>query len=212
MAQIIEMNPDTPQPRKMDKVIDAIKNGDLVAYPTDTVYAIGCDMFNREAVEKLNTLVKEIKKSPEHSPLAYICHDLKNVAEYAVINNEAHRILRRLLPGPYTFILEATKKVPKTALKKRKTVGIRVPQSEITLQMVRELGNPVLTTSAVIDDTFIADPWSLKDAYGHMISIVIDAGFIDPQPSTVLDLSGDYPVVLREGKGPLLDMEFVQML
>lgn len=209
MAHIIEMNPSTPQPRKMDKVIDALKDGELVAYPTDTVYAIGCDMLNRDAVEKLNKLVAEIKKSPEHSPLAYICHDLKNVAEYAIINNDAHRILRRLLPGPYTFILEATKRIPKTSLKKRKTVGIRVPDSEIPLQMVRQLGNAVLTTSAMIDGELIADPWALKDAYGHAVSVIVDGGYIAPEPSTVLDLSGDYPSVIRMGKGPLLDIEFV---
>lgn len=209
MGHIIEMNPLTPQPRKMDKVIDALKDGELVAYPTDTVYAIGCDMLNRNAVEKLNTLVAEIKKSPEHSPLAYICHDLKNVAEYAVINNDAHRILRRLLPGPYTFILEATKRIPKTSLKKRKTVGIRVPDSEIPLEMVRQLGNAILTTSAMIDGELIADPWALKEAYGHAVSIIVDGGYIAPEPSTVLDLSGDHPAVIRQGKGPLDDIEFV---
>ncbi len=209
MAQIIEINPSTPQPRKMDKVIDALKDGQLVAYPTDTVYAIGCDMLNRDAVAKLNALVAEIKKSPEHSPLAYICHDLKNVAEYAVINNDAHRILRRLLPGPYTFILEATKRIPKTSLKKRKTVGIRVPDAAIPVEMVKGLGNAILTTSAMIDEELIADPASLKEAYGHAVSIVVDGGYLQPEPSTVLDLSGDYPAVIREGKGSLEDMEFV---
>lgn len=213
MAHIVEINPENPQPRKMEKVIQALKDGGLVAYPTDTVYAIGCDMFNRSAVDKLHKLVTEIKKSPEHTPLAFICYDLKNVAEYGVIHNDAHRILKRLLPGPYTFILEATKKVPKVMLKKRKTVGVRVPDSAIPIEMTRQLGNALLTTSATIDDTLIADPWSLKEAYGHAITLVIDGGYITPEPSTVIDLSGDYPNVIRKGKGELIDgLEYVELL
>lgn len=210
---IIEMNGDHPQPRKIQQVVDILKKGGLVAYPTDTVYGIGCDIMNRDAVNRLNKLVSDIKKQPEHSPLSFICKDLSSVAEYAFINDHAHRIMRRLLPGPYTFVLEATKLVPKIMLAKRKTVGIRVPASQITAALVEALGNPITTTSATLGDgELIPDPWTIQDLYGHSVDAVIDGGYLFPEPSTVIDFTTDYPTVIRQGKGSIEGFEFVELL
>lgn len=199
---IIEMNAEHPQPRKIDQVVTIMSNGGLVAYPTDTVYGIGCDIFNREAVAKLHRLVREIKGEDKHAPLSFICRDLSNIAEYAFISDHAYRTMRRVLPGPYTFILEATKLVPKVMLTRRKTVGIRVPDAPITSALVDRLGNPIATTSAALQDgELIPDPWTLEDVYGHYVDAVIDGGYLFPEPSTVVDFTEEVPVVIREGKG-----------
>lgn len=208
---IIEMNADHPQPRKIQQVVDILKKGGLVAYPTDTVYGIGCDIMNRDAVNRLNKLVADIKNQPEHSPLAFICKDLSSVTDYAFVNDHAFRIMRRLLPGPYTFVLEATKLVPKIMLAKRKTVGIRVPDNPITLAIVEALGNPLTTTSAThADGELIPDPWTIEDLYGRQIDAVIDGGYLFPAPSTVIDFTTDYPTVIRQGKGSVDGFEFVE--
>jgi len=210
---IIEMNADHPQPRKVQQVVDILKKGGLVAYPTDTVYGIGCDIMNRAAVTRLHNLVADIKNQPEHSPLSFICKYISSVAEYAFINDHAHRIMRRLLPGPYTFVLEATKLVPKIMLAKRKTVGIRVPDSQITAAIVEALGNPITTTSATLGDgELIPDPWTIQDLYGHSVDAVIDGGYLFPAPSTVIDFTTDYPTIIRQGKGSTEGFEFVELL
>ncbi len=210
---IIEVNPSHPQPRRVEQILEVLRNGGLIAYPTDTVYGIGCDIFNRKAVERLHLLVREIKQKPSHSPLSFICRDLSNISEYAVISDYTYRTLRRMLPGPYTFVLEATKLVPKIMLNKSKTVGIRVPDAAIPLEIVRALGNPIATTSATQSDgELIADPWTLNDLYGHAIDLVIDGGYLFPEPSTVIDFSGDHPQLIRQGKGELGDLEIVEML
>ena len=210
---IIEMNGDHPQPRKIQQVVEILQRGGLVAYPTDTVYGIGCDIMNREAVTRLHKLVSDIKNQPEHSPLSFICKDLSSIADYAFINDHAYRIMRRLLPGPYTFVLEATKLVPKIMLAKRKTVGIRVPASEITTAIVEALGNPITTTSATLGDgELIPDPWTIENLFGHAVDAVIDGGYLFPAPSTVIDFTTDYPTIIRQGKGPVDDFEFVEPL
>jgi tRNA threonylcarbamoyl adenosine modification protein (Sua5/YciO/YrdC/YwlC family) len=210
---IIELNPDHPQPRRVEQIVEVLRNGGLVAYPTDTVYGIGCDIFNKKAVERLNTLVREFKNAPAHAPLAFICKDLSNISEYALVSDYAYRTLRRMLPGPYTFVLEATKLVPKVMLNKRKTVGIRVPDSAIPLAIVEMLGNPIANTSATHPDgELIPDPWTIEDLYGHSVDLVIDGGYVFPEPSTVIDFSTDHPQLIRKGKGPLGDLEFVELL
>ena len=201
---IIEMNAEHPQPRKVEQVHEILKAGGLVAYPTDTVYGIGCDIFHRDAVERLNKLVREIKGGDNHALLSFICRDLSNIAEYAHIGGHAYRSMRRALPGPYTSILEATKLVPKVMLTKRKTVGIRVPDAAIPIAIVDRLGNPLATTSAALQTgELIADPWTINDLYGHHIEAVIDGGYLFPEPSTIVDFTADPPVVVREGKGSL---------
>ncbi len=210
---IIEMNPDHPQPRRVEQVVAALREGKLVAYPTDSVYGIGCDIFNADAVNRLHQLVREIKGSPDHSPLSFICHSLSNIAEYAYVSDYAYRTLKRMLPGPYTFVLEATKLVPKVMRKKRKTVGIRVPDSPITIAIVEALGNPIATTSATHrDGELIPDPWTIQDLYGHIVDVIVDGGYLFPEPTTVIEFSGDHPRLLREGKGSLEDLEIVEEL
>ena len=210
---IIQINAEHPQPRRIDQVTETLREGGLVAYPTDTVYGIGCDIFNKNAMQRLQQLVKQIKGEDKESPLSFICKDLSNIAEYAFVSDYAYRSLRRMLPGPYTFVLEATKLVPKVMLNKRKTVGIRVPDSPIPQAMIEMLDNPVANTSATdTDGDLIPDPWTIEDLYGHAVDLVVDGGYVFPEPSTVIDFSGDYPQLLREGKGPVGELEFVELI
>lgn len=210
---ILQINAEHPQPRRIEQVVETLKAGGLIAYPTDTVYGIGCDIFNKKAVEKLHRLVAEIKGAPDHSPLAFICRDLSNISEYALVSDYAYRSLRRMLPGPYTFVLPATKLVPNVMLNKRKTVGIRVPDHLVSLRIVEHLGHPIATTSAThADGDLIPDPWTIDDLYGHYIDLVIDGGYVFPQPSTVIDFCGDLPQLIRQGKGPLGDLEYVELI
>lgn len=210
---ILEMNPKYPQPRKVDKALDVLRQGGLIAYPTDSVYGIGCDIFNRDAVDKLHKLVRDIKGKADHAPLSFICRDLANIAEYAMISDYSYRALRRLLPGPYTFILKSTKLVPKIMRNKRKTVGIRIPDASIPDAIVTALGNPMATTSAALaDGEFISDPWTLQDMYGHAIDLVIDGGYLFPEPTTVIDFTDDYPQLIRQGKGDVGGVDFVEFI
>lgn len=197
---ILEVNPNHPQPRKIERVMTVLRDGGLVAYPTDTVYGIGCDIFNRNAVDRLHRLVTEVKGG--ESKLAFICPDLRGISEYAYISDYAYRVMKHLLPGPYTFILQATKVVPKVMLTKRKTIGIRVPDAPIPLGVVQMLGNPIATTSASLPDgELIADPWTLDNLFGHAVDLVVDGGFLFPEPSSVIDFTTDLPQVIRHGKG-----------
>ncbi len=205
---ILEVNAEHPQPRKIEQVVSLLKEGGLVAYPTDTVYGIGCDIFHREGVEALHRLVNQMKDDP--SPLSFICRDLSNIAEYAFISDFAYRTMKRLLPGPYTFILPATKLVPKVMLTKRKTVGIRVPDAAIPCDIVAQLRNPIATTSATLDGELVADPWTLEDSFGHALAAVVDGGYVFPEPSTVLDFSEDVPRLVRLGKGPIDGLEIIE--
>lgn len=208
---ILEVNPEHPQPRRVDQILEVLKGGGLIAYPTDSVYGIGCDIFNAEAVSRLHRLVSEIKEAPDHAPLSFICHSLSNIAEYAYIGDYAYRTMRRLLPGPYTFVLEATRQVPSVMRTRRKTVGIRVPEAAIPVRIVERLRNPIATTSATLrDGELIPDPWTLEDLYGHAVDLVIDGGYIFPEPSTVIDFTEGLPRLIRAGKGSIEGLEYVE--
>ena len=210
---ILQMQAEHPQPRKIQQVVDALRAGALIAYPTDSVYGIGCDIFHAAAVQKLHRLVAEIKGSPDHAPLSFICHSLGNIAEYAVVSDYAYRTLRRLLPGPYTFVMESTKLVPKVMRNNRKTVGIRIPDAPIPLAIVEALGNPIATTSATLDDgELIPDPWTIQELYGHALELIIDGGYLFPEPTTVIDFSQDYPKLIRQGKGSIEGLELVELI
>lgn len=210
---ILEVNPEHPQPRKIDQVVGVLRGGGLIAYPTDSVYGIGCDIENASAIQRLQNLVRDIKEAPDHAPLSFICKDLSNIAEYAVIGDYAYRSMRRMLPGPYTILLEATKRVPSVMRKRRKTVGIRVPDAAIPLSIVEYLGNPIATTSATLPDgELIPDPWTLNDLFGHAIDLIIDGGYLFPEPTTVIDFTEDLPRLIRAGKGELFDLEYVEMI
>ncbi|MFW5967449.1 MAG: L-threonylcarbamoyladenylate synthase [Persicimonas sp.] len=210
---ILQINADHPQPRRIDQIREVLDDGGLVAYPTDTVYGIGCDIYNKGAVERLHRLVADIKDAPKHTPLSFICRDLSNIAEYAYVSDHAYRTLKRLLPGPYTFILEATKLVPTVMLNKRKTVGIRVPDHPVPIAIVDRLSNPIATTSAAHPDgELIPDPWTLDELYGHAVDVIVDGGYVFPEPSTVLDFTKEIPELVREGKGSIADLEYVELI
>ncbi|MFA6034844.1 MAG: L-threonylcarbamoyladenylate synthase [Myxococcota bacterium] len=197
---LFKINPINPQKNLMAKVIEELKNGGVIAYPTDTVYGIGCDIFIKSAVER----VYRIKGRDKKKPLSFICEDLKHISQFAQVSDNSYRIMKKLIPGPYTFILKATKLVPKIMLTKRETVGIRVPDSEICRMLVRELGHPIVTTSAnVSNEAIISDPDEIKEKFGKLLDVIIDSGPMPQDPSTMIDLTGDAPVVVREGKGDI---------
>lgn len=172
--------------------------GGIIAYPTDTCYGIGCDLYNKKGIEK----IYQLKRRPLSKPFSFICADLKNISEYAKVSNYAYKMMRRLLPGPYTFILEGTRLVPRIMLTKRKTAGIRVPDNAICLGLVRLLGHPIISTSASREDgTVMSDPYEIEEYYKKNLDLVIDGGIIIPEPSSVISLINDTPEVIRVGKG-----------
>lgn len=195
---ILSINPKNPQKRNIRKVVEVLKEGGVIIYPTDTVYGLGCDLFNKEAIER----IYRIKGVRTTKRLSIICPDLSYISMYAQVTDYAYRLMKRLIPGPYTFILEATKLVPKIMLTKQKTIGIRVPDHPIPLAIVQELGNPIITTSVTRpDETLYDDPEELADRFEGQVDLVVDAGKILPQHSSIIDLTVDPPRVLRVGKG-----------
>jgi tRNA threonylcarbamoyl adenosine modification protein (Sua5/YciO/YrdC/YwlC family) len=191
---ITSINPDNPQQRLIDMVCETLDRGGLIAYPTDTFYGMGCDLYNKKGVQRIH----QLKNRPLKKPFSIICDSLKGISQYAKVSDYAYKTMRRLLPGPYTFILEGTKLVPKIMLTKRKTVGIRVPDNNICLAIVQTLGRPIITTSAIHED-----PYSIQEAYSSSLDIIIDGGALYPQPSSVISLINDEPEVIREGKGDI---------
>jgi tRNA threonylcarbamoyl adenosine modification protein (Sua5/YciO/YrdC/YwlC family) len=195
---IIAINPRNPQRRLIRKVVEIIEKGGVIGYPTDTIYGVGCDLFNPEAIRKVHRL----KKLDGKKPLSFICSDLKDISRYAFVSNYAYKTMKRLLPGPYTFILEATKLVPKIAMTKQKTVGIRIPDNKICLSMVRELGHPIISTSVYKpDEGLYNDPTEIEERFGKQLDLVIDGGIIVAEHSSIVDLTGEFPKVIRGGKG-----------
>jgi tRNA threonylcarbamoyl adenosine modification protein (Sua5/YciO/YrdC/YwlC family) len=201
---IININPKNPQRRLIRKVVEILEKGGVIGYPTDTIYGVGCDLFNPEAIRKVHRL----KKLDGKKPLSFICSDLKDISRYAYVSNYAYKTMKRLLPGPYTFILEATKLVPKIAMTKQKTVGIRIPDNKICLSLVRELGHPIISTSVYKpDEGLYNDPTEIEERFGKQLDLVIDGGVIVAEHSSIVDLTGEFPRVIREGKG---DVTFFQ--
>ncbi len=195
---LIDINPVNPQPRLIRKVVEILLKGGIVAYPTDTVYGIGCDILNKKAIEKIYL----IKQRQKFQPFSFICSGLTNISQYAKVSNYAYKTMKRLLPGPYTFILEGSRAVPKMMLTKRKTAGIRVPDHPICLALVTELGNPVISTSATRPDgTIMNDASLIHDFYGARLDAVIDGGPVPGHPSSVISLIDDTPEVIRTGQG-----------
>jgi len=198
---ILEINPKHPEPRKIKQVVEVLSNGGIIAYPTDTYYGIGCDLLNKAAIEK----IYQLKRRSPVDPFSFICSDLKNISEYAQVTNYAYKNMKRLLPGPYTFVLEGSRLVPKIMLTKRHTVGIRVPDNAICLAIVDDLGHPVISTSATNPETkdILATPQEIKEKLGHAVDLIIDGGSIPGKPSSVVSLIGDTPEILREGSGDI---------
>ena len=198
MAILIEINPKNPQKRLIERVVEIIRKGGIIAYPTDTYYGIGCDIMNKKAIEK----IYQLKQRNKSKPFSFICSDLKNISDYAKVSNYAYKTMKRLLPGPYTFILEGSKLVPKIMLTKRKTAGIRVPDNAICLELVKSLGNPIITTSATRPDgNVFYDPSLIYDFFQSFIDVVINGGPVPGYPSSVISLIDDMPEVIRKGMG-----------
>jgi tRNA threonylcarbamoyl adenosine modification protein (Sua5/YciO/YrdC/YwlC family) len=194
---IIEIDPSHPEPRKIQRAAAALEAGQVIAYPTDAVYALGCDLFNKKAIDS----IYEIKRMSRDQPLAFICHDLGDIARYAIVENNQYRLLRRLLPGPYTFILEATREVPKLVVMKRKQVGIRIPDHPVTLALTKAFGRPIVsTTAAPHGQPAYVDAHEIAHAYPRL-GLVLDAGVGGEVPTTVVDITGGKATVVREGAG-----------
>jgi tRNA threonylcarbamoyl adenosine modification protein (Sua5/YciO/YrdC/YwlC family) len=195
---IISINPDNPQIRLIRQVVDVLTSGGIIGYPTDTGYALGCDLYNLKGISKLY----QIKRRPLSKPFSFICADLKNISEYAQVGNYAYKTMKRLLPGPYTFILEASRQVPKILQTKRHTVGIRVPDHPIALALVETLGHPIISTGANLpDQPPESDPYEIAEKFKAHLNLVIDAGIILPAPSSIVSLIDDVPEVIRTGAG-----------
>ena len=201
---LININQQNPQQRLILKVVDILKNGGVVVYPTDTYYGIGCDIMNKKAIER----IYQIKQRHKSKPFSFICSDLKNISLYAKVSNYAYKTMKRLLPGPYTFILEGSKLVPKIMVTKRRTAGIRVPDNPICLNLVKELGNPVITTSATMPDgTIFHDASLIHEYFGNRVDVVVDGSIVPGQPSSVILLINDIPEVIRKGLGDVTIFE-----
>lgn len=201
-GMFVKIYPDNPNEKDVDKIIDIFKDGGIVIYPTDSVYAMGCDALNARSVEKI---YKYRGVDAQKALLSIICYDLSNISEYAKVSNAQFKILKRNLPGPFTFILEASNRLPKL-YKMRKTVGIRVPNNNIISNLVKNLGNPILTASIKNDDSvdeYITDPELIFEKYQNQVDAVIDGGYGLNEPSTVVDLTGDEPIIVRQGIGEL---------
>ncbi|MEO0014222.1 MAG: hypothetical protein RLZZ535_2611 [Cyanobacteriota bacterium] len=205
MAILYELNQNNPQQRTINQIVTALQKGAVMLYPTDTVYAIGCDLNVKSAVEK----VRRIKQMSNDKPLTFLCSSLSNIAEYATVSDRAYRIMKHLIPGPYTFLLPATKQVPKLVMSpKRKTTGIRVPEHTFCQELLNTLGNPVVSTSAHLPDddgdypTINLEKAYLFDALENQVDIIID-NQVDPgfNVSTILDFTTDEPEVVRQGLG-----------
>lgn len=203
MAEFIKIYEENPNPKEIRKVVNVLKNGGLIIYPTDTVYGLGCDITNTKALERI-ARIKGVKL--EKANLSFICHDLSNLSDYVKqIDSSTFKILKRALPGPYTFILPGSKSLP-SVFKKKKQVGIRVPNNNITVEIVKALGNPLVSTSIRDDDEILeytTDPELILEKWFNLVDLVIDGGYGGNEPSTIIDLTEAEPIVIREGKGSL---------
>jgi len=195
---LLQINPQNPQPRLIAQVAEILKQGGVIAYPTDTTYGIGSSIFSKRGIDRIYQLKHREKKKP----FSFICADISEVARYAKVSNYAFKILKRFLPGPYTFVLDASSIVPDLLTTKQKTVGIRIPANRICLAIVTELGHPIVTTSANLSgEEPIGDPFHIDDVLGKQLDMVIDGGILSPDVSSVISLIGDFPAVLRKGVG-----------
>ncbi|PLX98419.1 MAG: threonylcarbamoyl-AMP synthase [Desulfuromonas sp.] len=195
---LLHLNPDNPQPRLVTRIVDTLRQGGVIVYPTDTIYGLGCDIYNSKGVKR----IYQVKKRDARKPFSFICADISDISGYCQVSNFAYKILKRHLPGPYTFVLEATRQVPKLLTTNQKTVGVRIPDNEIALAIVRELGHPLVTTSAnTSGDDPVNDPDEIEARFGKSIDLVVDGGVMMGDSSTVISLVNDTIEVLRQGSG-----------
>lgn len=196
----LNVHPESPQGKHISRAAELLRNGGVIIYPTDTVYGIGCSIFNTTAIER----IYHIKHRDSTKPFSFICSDLSHISDYAKVSNPAYRMIKHLIPGPYTFILPASrlKQLPKSLINKRKAVGIRVPNNSICLAILKELGHPILSAS-VTDERgeILTDPDAIADSYGSRVDLILDGGVSSSKLSTILDLTEEQPMVVREGAG-----------
>jgi len=199
---ILSIQTHHPEPRKIRRAVEALEAGEVIAYPTDTVYGLGCDLTNKKAIDKLYA----IKQMDRSHPVAFICPDLSDISRYAIVENQVYRVLRRFLPGPYCFILEATREVPKLVQSKRKTIGIRIPDHELIRAIARELGRPIASTTAqrAGEEEPHVDPREIDHTF-RGLGLVVDSGGGGIVPTTVIDLTASPPIIVREGAGSVED-------
>ncbi len=196
--EFYELHPVTPQQRYINKAAEVLKEGGVIIYPTDTVYGIGCDIFNKDALQR----IYDIKNEAGTKLFSFICADLKDISQYAKVSDYAYKTMKKLLPGPYTFVLPAVKKAPKALWTKRKTVGIRIPDQPIALQLTKELGNPIVSTSVTTRrGELIFDPEEIKTVFNIHVDLMLSVGALSGEPSSIVDLSREAPEIIREGAG-----------
>lgn len=200
---LIEINPDHPEPRKIRRAVDALEAGEVIAYPTDTVYGLGCDPFNKKAVDRLY----QIKGLARSHMLAFVCQDLTDVSKYAMMHNDVYRVLKQFLPGPYCFIVEATKDVPRAMQTTRRTVGVRIPKHPVALAICKELGRPIISSTAARHGEVPNPDVQEIDAMFPGLSLVLDAGPGGTVPTSVVDLTTNPPTIVRRGAGDTTPFE-----
>ena len=197
---MISINSQNPQMRLIKKAADLLRDGGVIIYPTDTVYGLGCSLSNKKGIEK----IYELKRRNKKKPLSFVCSDLKHISKYAKVTDYAYKTMKRLLPGAYTFILEASRLVPKIILPKRSTTGIRVPDNQICLALLKELGQPIISTSVkTVQGESLGDPYVIKENFNRVVDLIIDGGIIIPEPSSVISLVDDDIEIIRIGKGDI---------
>jgi len=195
---LVAINPEHPQPRRIAAVVDCLREGGVIAYPTDTTYGIGCSIFNKKGIERIYRMKQREKKKP----FSFICPNLSEISRFARVSNAAFKILKRHLPGPYTFVLEATRDVPDLLLTRQKTVGIRIPDNPVCLEIARLLGNPIVTTSANLSgEEPVGSPIEINELFGKQLDMVVDVGELAVEVSSVVSLVSDTPEILRVGAG-----------
>ena len=200
MSQFFQIHPDNPQPRLVRQAVELLRNGAVIVYPTDSAYALGCHLGDKKALDR----IRDIRRVDDRHNFTLVCRDLSQAANYARMDNIAYRLINAHTPGPYTFILPATREVPRRLLHpKRRTIGIRIPDNRIAQALLEELGEPIMSTTLILpgEDMPMTDPYDIRERLEHQVDLVIDGGYCDIEPTTVVDLTGDLPVVVRRGKG-----------
>ncbi|WP_150539311.1 L-threonylcarbamoyladenylate synthase [Actinobacillus vicugnae] len=201
MSQFFYIHPDNPQARLINQAVEIIKNGGVIIYPTDSGYALGCAIGEKHAMDR----IVAIRKLPENHNFTLVCSDLSELSTYALVTNQSYRLIKNNTPNPYTFILPATKDVPRRLMTKRKTIGIRVPDNAIALALIAALGEPILSCSLMLPDTEVteSDPDEIREHLERRVDLIIHGGYLGQQPTTVIDLTEDSPRIIREGSGDI---------